>query len=151
MPENKELWFVGDLVKGQEEVGSRINMIPNVGVPILWKLCSELVIGKVWPPSKKRLFLGSVIQEGNWREDPQDSCFSSLGFEELRYPRVWDSLIGVKVVPTTWGYKCIFENLVKAVDSIPRKMHRCTFNYNFRASVDLAKVQPWTFQCPPRI
>ena len=47
MPENKELWFVGDFVKGQAEVGSRINMIPNVGVPILWKLCSELVIGKV--------------------------------------------------------------------------------------------------------
>ena len=47
MPENKELWFVGDLVKGQAEVGSRINMIPNVGVPILWKLYSELVIGKV--------------------------------------------------------------------------------------------------------
>lgn len=70
MPENKELWFVRDLVKGQAEVGSRINMIPNVGVPILWKLCSELVIGKVWPPSKKWLFLGSVIQEGNWREDP---------------------------------------------------------------------------------
>lgn len=23
-------------------------------------------------------------------------------------------------------------------------MHRCTFSYNFRASVDLAKVQPWT-------
>lgn len=52
MPENKELWFVGDLVKGQAKADSRINMIPNVGVPILWKLCSELVIGKVWPPSK---------------------------------------------------------------------------------------------------
>ena len=64
---------------------------------------------------------------------------------------MWDSLIGAKVVPTTWGYKCIFENLVKAVGSIPREMHRCTFSYNFRASVDLAKVQPWTSHCPPRI
>lgn len=39
---------------------------------------------------------------------------------------MWDSVIGVKMVPTIYRYKDIFKNLMKVVDSIPRKMHRHT-------------------------
>lgn len=62
------------------------------------------------------------------------------------------TVIGAKMVPTIWRYKGIFENLMKVVDSIPRKMHRHTnIQLQFKVLMDLAEIQLWTSQHPPRV